>query len=92
MKFLADLLVMVFWGLLERLGFQLQQKQKDQETIAEEGRRAEEAAEDAVSEVTDQPFEKPNSGELAPIKEGKIVRTIKKASDYFKHRRNRKRP
>ena len=91
-KFLSDLLIRVFWGLLERLGFYFKKQEQDKRVVKEEGDRAEEAAEQAVSDVTNQPFEKQKPGEVAPIKESPLVRTVKKSQDWFARRRNRKRP
>lgn len=91
MDFIASLLAKIIYAFFKLFKSDLEETSKKSEVVKEEGKRAEEAAEDAVSEVTDQPFEKPKSGELAPIKEGTIVRTIKKGSEYLKHRRSRKR-
>lgn len=93
MKFLGEILAIIFWSLWGKWQKQKAAEAKDQETIKQEGARAEETAEKAVSEVTGQDdidFGTPDKP--APIKEGKNVRTKKKADDFFDSRNDRKRP
>lgn len=91
-KFLSDLFVRVILSLWDRVVSYFKKQEQDKRVVKEEGDRAEEAAEQAVSDVTDQPFEKQKPGEVAPIKESPLVRTVKKSQDWFARRRNRKRP
>lgn len=92
MDFIANLFAKIIYALLKFFKKDLEETSRKNEVIKEEGERAEEAAEQAVSDVTDQPFEKQKPGEVAPIKESPLVRTVKKSQDWFARRRNRKRP
>ena len=89
---IASLLALIIENLIVRFLRKKEEVDRKNEIVKEVGERAEEAAEKAVSDSTGEPFEKPKPGELAPIKGGKIVPTIKQAQDWFTHRRKRKRP
>lgn len=85
MKLLAEFFALVVFKILERLGLKAKEVARDNQEVAEEGARAEEAAENAVSEL-----QKPEP--KTPINENQEAPSVKKWADFFKHRRNRKRP
>jgi hypothetical protein len=86
MNFLANLIALIIEKLLSRLGLKLKKSVKDAGEIKEEGARAEEAAEEAVSELQKP---EPVVDQTKPAPE---VPSVQKWSTFFKHRRNRKRP
>ena len=93
MELLARFVARLLYHLLGLLKADVAEKIKREELIKEEGARAEAGSKESVSDLTgedDIDFGTPETP--APIKEGKNVPSTKKASDYLKSRRNRKRP
>lgn len=90
---MADFIARILLALLKLLGREYQEVVKNEQIIKEEGARAEAGSKESVSDLTgedDIDFGTPETP--APIKEGKNVPSTKKASDYLKSRRTRKRP
>lgn len=84
MEFLGQLLAKIIYYLLKLFGNDIAKSKEADKVVREEGQRAETAANDAVSELqTPEGSKVPNPEE---------VPSVQKWADYFKHRRNRKRP
>jgi len=83
MDFLGQLIAKILYYLLKLIGKDVAEAKKNAEEIQKEGARAEQGAADAVSDLqTPEGQSTPNPDE---------VPSVKKWTDYFKHRRNRKR-
>lgn len=78
------LLADILFYLLKKLGYAIQGEIREIKDIKDEGARATEAAKKAVSDLqTPVGQSSPNPDE---------VPSVEKASEYLKHRRDRKRP
>ena len=93
MKFLGELIAVIVARLFKMWQESIAAVEKKIEQVKQSGTKAEEASQKDVSDVTGQDdidFGTPDKP--APIKEGKNVRTKKKADDFFDSRNDRKRP